>query len=125
MAFLVTAIRWTARILGTLILAPIIAIALIAAISTGGEHFPNPLAWPIHNHLFFGAILIMIVGLIVALKWDNIGGLLILAGFAFFAIVIGGIPLNLIFVPIPFVGLLYLICGWWKTKKKNEDKSSF
>jgi len=42
----------------------------------------------------------------------GIGGLLILFGPPFFAIVNHGIQLNLVFGPMFWVGLVYLGCGW-------------
>ena len=62
-------------------------------------------------NLLFAALLTMIVGLILAWKWGRLGGVLILDGFAFFAIVNHGIKLNFAFGPMLTVGLLYLGCG--------------
>ena len=53
----------------------------------------------------------MIVGLVVALKWEGVGGSLILGGMAFFAVVNGGVRLNLVFGPMFLVGLICLGCG--------------
>ena len=47
----------------------------------------------------------MVVGLIVAWKWERIGGLLILGGLAIFAVVNHGVRLNLVFGPMVAVGL--------------------
>jgi len=58
------------------------------------------------------ALLTMVVGLILAWKWEGIGGLLILGGFAAFAIVNHGIRFNVVFGPLLVTGLLYLAC-WW------------
>ena len=99
--------RWTARVVGTAILALIVALAV-------GEGVPNPLALPIREQLLSIALVTMIVGLIVAWKWERIGGPLILGGFAFFAIVNHGVRLNLVFGPMFVVGLIYLACGWMK-----------
>jgi hypothetical protein len=105
----ITVLRWIARIMGTLLLLLIATIAI-------GEGFPNPLAQPLDVILLFAAMLTMVVGLIVAWKWEGVGGLLILGGFTFFAIVNHGIQLNLAFGPILVVGMLYLLCaclqGW-------------
>jgi hypothetical protein len=46
-------------------------------------------------------------------KWEGIGSLLILGGLALFAIVNHGVPLNMVFGPWLFTGLLYLVC-WWR-----------
>jgi hypothetical protein len=47
----------------------------------------------------------MLVGLIVARKWEGIGGFLILCGLVFVAIVNHGVNFNAIFVPMLAAGL--------------------
>jgi hypothetical protein len=54
----------------------------------------------------------LFVGFVVAFKWQGIGGLLILGGLAFFAVVNDGIRFSLVFGPMIVVGLIYLVCGW-------------
>jgi len=96
---------WTAPILGTAILALVVAIAI-------GEGVPNPLTQPLGVNLLTVAMLTIVIGLLAAWKWEGIGGLLILSGFAAFAIVNHGIPLNVVFGPLLVTGLMYLGC-WW------------
>ena len=105
----IAVLRWIARIMGTLLLLLIVTVAI-------GEGLPNTLAQPLDVNLLFAAMLTMIVGLIVAWKWEGVGGLLILGGFAFFAIVNHGIRLNLVFGPMLAVGLIFLGCGWLESK---------
>jgi hypothetical protein len=105
MTSLLTVLRWTARILGTAILILIATFAI-------GEGVPNPLATTIREDLLSVALLTMLVGLVAAWRWEGIGGLLILGGLAFFAVVNHGVPLNLVFAPMLVVGLIYLGCGW-------------
>ena len=54
----------------------------------------------------------MIAAPLAAWKWERIGGLLILGGFAFFAAVNHGVKLNVVFGSMLAVGLLHLLCGW-------------
>ncbi len=108
-------LRWIARILGTAILVLILAFAV-------GEGLPSPLAQPLDVNLLFAAMLTMMVGQILAWKWEKIGGLLILGGFALFAIVNHGIKLNLVFGPWLLTGLLYLGCGWRRAKKFKSKR---
>ena len=56
------------------------------------------------------AILTMMVGLVVAWKWEGIGGVLILGGFAFLSIVNHRISINIVFGPWLLTGLIYLAC---------------
>jgi hypothetical protein len=105
-----TILRWTARVLGSLLLVLIAAFAI-------GEGVPNPLHGSIAENLLTAAFLTMILGQIVAWKWEGIGGLLIVASFTFFAIVNHGIPINVVFGPWLLTGLLYLAC-WALTRRK-------
>ena len=64
-------------------------------------------------------ILTMLIGQIVAWRWEGIGGLLILGGFALFAIVNPGVRLNQSLVVVGawlITGLLHGVC-WWRTHK--------
>jgi len=108
--------RWTARTIGTLLL-------LLIAIFAMGEGMPNPLSLSIRELLLFAAILSMIVGQIAAWKWEGIGGVLILGGFAFFCIVNHGIPLNIVFGPWLLTGLIYLGCWCMKRSAANSTSS--
>ncbi|MGO8748662.1 MAG: hypothetical protein ACLQNE_22050 [Thermoguttaceae bacterium] len=111
---ILSVVRWLARIIGTLILLLIAAFAI-------GEGLPNPFAQPLNVNLLFAALLTMVMGLVLAWKWERLGGFLILGGFAFFAIVNHGIKLNLALGPMLALGLLYLGCGW--TARKSNRSS--
>jgi hypothetical protein len=106
---ILTVLRWAARVVGTLILLLIAAFAI-------GEGFPSPFHGPLAERLLFAALTTMIVGLIVAWKWEGIGGSLILGGLAFFAVVNHGVPLNSVFAPMLFAGLLNLGCGCLRSR---------
>jgi hypothetical protein len=91
----------------------------LIAILAIGEGGPNPLQVSLRENLLGSALLAMLIGQIVAWKWEGIGGLLILGGFALFAIVNPGVRLNQSLVvvgPWLVTGLLYLIC-WWRTPR--------
>jgi hypothetical protein len=101
MAFLdqrlmVATLRWAARIIGTALLV------LIAALAIGEGGVPGVALW------------LMLIGQVVAWKWEGIGGLLILGGFALFAIMNHPFRFNIVFGSWPVSGLLYLICWWWR-----------
>ena len=105
MALLLTSVlRWTARVIGILILLTIVALAI-------GEGGPNPFRISLRENLLGLGLLPMIGGIVVGWKWEGIGGLLILGGFAFFAIVNHRLSLNVVTVPWLLAGLLYLGCG--------------
>jgi hypothetical protein len=55
----------------------------------------------------------MVVGLVVAWKWEGVSGSLIPGGAGLFGIVNGRVPLlNAVFGPTLAVNLLFLLCGW-------------
>jgi len=88
-----------------------LAILLLIAAFAIGEGVPNPLAMSLRENLLSVALSTMIVGLVVAWRWERIGGALILGGLAFFAVVNHGVRLNLVSAPMLAVGLMYLGCG--------------
>ena len=106
---ILTVARWTARILGTLLL-------LLIAVFAVGEGVPNPFILSQRENLLSIALATMIVGQIAAFRWEGIGGLLVLGGFAFFSVVNHRISLNIVFGPWLLTGLIYLACGWMKSK---------
>ncbi len=111
-----TIARWTARIIGTLLL-------LLIAVFAIGEGVPNPFILSPRELLLFAAFATMIVGQIAAFRWEGIGGVLILGGFAFFSIVNHRISINIVFGPWLLTGLLYLGYGWMKSKVVGSSSS--
>jgi len=97
-----TVARWTARIVGTLILALILALAI------GEGVHPVQMFESLRVGLLTVAMLTMIVGQIAAWKLEFVGGSLILGSYILFAVVIHGVPFNIVFGPWLLTGLLYL-----------------
>jgi hypothetical protein len=91
-------------------------LALIAAIAIGEGVHPARLFETLPVTLLTVAMLTMIVGQIAAWKLEVGGGLLILGAFVLFAVVNHGVLLNVVFGPWLWTALLYLACGWMKTK---------
>jgi hypothetical protein len=109
---MVATLRWAARIIGTAVLVLIVALAI-------GEGGPNPLQVSLRENLLGSALLAMLIGQIVAWKWEGIGSLFILGGFTLFATVNHGVRLNQSLVVVGawlVTGLLYLVC-WWRRPK--------
>ena len=107
-------LRWIARIIGSLIALLVVSFGVAYAI--GGD-LPPPLA--------FLGLALFVIGVILAWKWEGIGGGLLLLLSIVFAIVqpnafwtpneasVGPTPL-LIF---PIIAILFLIC-WLKSRTK-------
>jgi hypothetical protein len=102
---ILSCLRWTARVIGGLVLLLVLAIAI-------GEGAPNPLQQPAEVNVSLAALIVMLIGQVVAWKREGIGGAMILLGFAAFAIANHGIELNAAFAPMLLTGLLYSFCGW-------------
>lgn len=107
---IITVVRWVARILGILLLGLVVILAI-------GEAKPEHL----REMVLGNALFTILVGLVIAWKWEGLGSLLILGGFTVFAIVNGSRtltfhPLHNPFYAFLITGLLFLFC-WWKTRK--------
>lgn len=96
-------LRWTARIIGTLVVLLIAGLAI-------GEGIPNPLHQPAVVNILSVALITIIAGQVIAWKHEGIGGALIIAGFLCFAAIGHGVLLNAAFSPMLITGTLYLIC---------------
>ncbi|MGD0651665.1 MAG: hypothetical protein ABSA97_11100 [Verrucomicrobiia bacterium] len=78
---------------------------------------PNPLKLSLVEQLLSLSLGLTLLGLVVAWKWEGIGGAFVLGGIACFALVNHGIKMNAVFAPLLIGGLLYLLC-WWRTRKR-------
>ena len=112
----VAGLRWTARAIGIALLILIVALAI-------GEGVPNPLAMSLQENLIGLALLTMTVGLLAGWKWEGIGGLLIVGGFAVFAVVNHPFRVNAVMVMWVVIGLMYLACWWRSSIRQMNDKT--
>ena len=76
------ACRWTARILGTLLVLMCVIIAI-------GEGMPNPFTQPTWSQIIFLALALIMIGILIGWRWELAGGIMSLAGFC-----LGIVPLN-------------------------------
>ena len=75
------ACRWTARIIGTLLVLTIVLFAI-------GEGMPNPFTQPMAVQVGFLALALMIVGILGAWRWELPGGTLSLVGWSLFVVAV-------------------------------------
>jgi len=111
---IINLLRWLTRILGILLIFVIVLFAV-------GEGLPNPLALTVNEQLGFVALIIMLAGLILAWKFEGMGGLLVIIGYIFFCIIERQILRQGVFFIFPVVGLSFLLC-WWRTRKAKTKQ---
>ena len=112
---LVAVLRWTARAIGIAILLLLVFVNLL---KYDGD-LPDFLLGisPRESPILVGELIIAI-GLIVAWKWEGLGGILLLGGSSFCAVV-GYSPEALAYGGA--LGLLFLFC-WWRTPKRKGGR---
>ncbi|MGA2771822.1 MAG: hypothetical protein ABSG26_13505 [Bryobacteraceae bacterium] len=98
--------RWTARIAGTL-------MALFFLAFFVGEGFPNIFRLPWRESLSVLALSAVVAGLLLAWKWEGLGGAVVLAAVGLMPL-IGTRGIGLLLVPAA-IGLLHLVC-WWRLR---------
>ena len=69
--------RWTARILGTLLVLLVVAIAV-------GEGMPNPFTQPVPIQLGFLGLTLVMAGILAGWRWDVTPAIVSLAGWCLF-----------------------------------------
>ena len=106
----VTAVRWTARVLGTLLLA-------FYGLFVFGEGLPPIGSQPEGVQLSFVGVGLMLLGLAVGWKLEGAAALLIASGWTVFRIAEGGFGLGAFETPLP-VAALYGLC-WWATRGRR------
>ena len=106
--------RWTARIAGTL-------MALFFLAFSVGEGFPPIFRLPWRESLSVLALTAVAAGLLLAWKWEGLGGAVALAGIVVSTLLIGmrGIRTSLLLLPAA-IGLLHVVC-WWRLRSAFVD----
>jgi hypothetical protein len=106
MKTLAIAVRWAARTIGALIVV-LFFIMLFA------EGLPSDLTSA--EQVMFATLAVMILGVVLAWKWEWLGGLLTFIGFAGFWYTQGRFP-HLTFALFPLAGILH-IAAWLFDRK--------
>lgn len=73
--------RWSARILGTLIVVAVLTIAV-------GEGMPNPFTQPVTVQLGFLGLALILVGILAGWRWDVPAGLVSFTGWCVFVLAV-------------------------------------
>ena len=106
--------RWTARIAGTL-------MALFFLVFFVGEGFPAIFRLPWRESLSVLALTTVAAGLLLAWKWEGLGGAVALAAIVAFTLLIGmrGTRTSILLLPAA-IGLLHVAC-WWSLRSAWVD----
>ena len=114
---LVTIIRWIARILGVLFIAFFLLMFIGEELSSNQE--TNPIAARELIGLVF--VFVYFVGLILAWKWEGLGGIIAAIGLIAFAILIPNALILAFVMAVP--AILFLIC-WFLSRSKPEPEAA-
>lgn len=107
---MVTIIRWIARVLSVLLIMLFVTMSF-------GERVPSPWILTPPEKYAFLALFVMLAGLVSALRWELIGGILILVGYALFALVNQEIIISWAFTLFPVAGILFLL-SWALSRRR-------
>lgn len=106
-------LRWTARLLGTL-------LVLFVVVMMVGEGVPKPSILTGSERLMFAPLSAMLLGLILAWRWEGIGGALALSGY-FLCGVLGPRLTSSPFMAGGAAGCLYLLAWWTSDRSKWRE----
>ena len=103
--WILPALRWSARVTGLLLVGLVLIIIV-------GEGPPNPFRQPPPVQIEFLGMFLMVVGFLAGWRWEAIGGLLAMTGFALFAateLIVNGRPPGGAIPLFAIPGVLYLL----------------
>lgn len=101
--WIVVTCRWTARTIS-------IPLFVLLVLFTPVDGMQDLLVASQRVWLFVVVDLMVLFGLILAWRWEGVGGLLILGGLILFAAAGEAFLLNIVFMPWLVTGLAYLVC---------------
>ena len=113
---LIPFIRWTARIAGSLLFA-FFMLFIFAHIFSGDA--PNFVVMPLREQLMFLGLFLELIGIVLAWRWEGIGALLIIIGYAMFQIIEGELFTPPLFPVFLVVALMFGYC-WLRGGKPVE-----
>src|SRR5262245_46371682 len=80
--------RWTARIVGALLVFFTVLIAV-------GQDIPNPFAQPVAVQIGFLALALILVGILAGWRWELSGGIMSILGWCLFVLAVVTSPRGL------------------------------
>ncbi len=98
-------LRWVAR------LASVLLIFMVVATFVGEGRAGQLLHLKTREALGFAAIAVQIIGLVLAFRWEALGGIVVVAGFLGFAVLAPNAIVS-VFLALPITGILHFV-HWW------------
>ncbi len=114
---MVNVLRWAARVLTLL-------LVMLFATMAFGEGLPSPWILTRPEKLAFLALIVMLAGLVSAWRWEAVGGILILVGYAFFALVNHQVIISWAFSLFPVAGILFLLSWVLSSRRRGGDEEA-
>ncbi len=113
-------IRWIARSSGLLLLALVISIAIGEGLA--GEPLPTLRTMSLQEMLLWAAMAVMVLGTVVAWRWEGVGGAMTVGGALLFtavnSIASGYLRINWVILVFTMIGLLFMAC-WWRMSEEG------
>ena len=104
--------RWTARVIGTLLVLLIVMIGI-------GEGMPNPFTQPPAVQVGFLALALLMIGILAGWRWELTGGVISLAGWCLFLASVK-CRLSCFVWALALPGVLYVISALLRRCKKGQ-----
>jgi hypothetical protein len=115
---LATIFRWTARVIGIVL----VGLTLILAI---GEGVPNLFTQPFVIQLGFLALALVLSGILLAWRWEFLGGIMSLAGWVLFVLVESvSLRQSVFFILLGIPGLLFLGSSFLRCHSEKHEPDS-
>ena len=104
--------RWTARVIGTLLVLLIVVIGI-------GEGMPNPFTQPPAVQAGFLALALLMIGILAGWRWELAGGVISMAGWCLFLASVK-CRLTCFVWALALPGVLYVISALLRRCKKGQ-----
>ena len=116
---LATIFRWTARVVGTVLVGLTLFIAI-------GEGMPNLFKQPFVIQIGFLALALVLSGILLAWRWEFLGGIMSLAGWVLFIVVVRvSLRHSVFFILLGVPSLLFLGSSFLRRYHEKHKSASY
>ena len=115
------ALRWMARILGSLLVILVLTIVIGEGFFYSGDGLPNPFAQPLPVAIELFGMATMWVGCIIGWKWQGVGAILTIVGIMTFHVIEKRLLLMGAFPLFDLAAILFLFSWLLNKQQKKMD----